>query len=514
MVYGGQGGMNTGEWSTRWAERYPDEPCIKYGDREWTKGEFNIRVNRLAHAFQEAGVRKGDRVAALMANSHVFLEILQALRKIGGIMVPLNFRLVAPELEFILNDSEPVMLVYSPEFLPLVEQLRERVPSIRRFVCEMEGGASADLEYESWTGDRSEEEPVPDSEVTLEDPEFIMYTSGTTGRPKGAVVLQGNIQWNCINAVPIYSFGHADVQVVCAPLFHVGGLGVSAIPSLYVGSKMVIQRFFDPAGIFRLIEEEKATIVFGIPVMFLFMTQVPEFAKADLSSIRLFLAGGSPCPRSLIETYMARGVTFSQGYGMTETAPAITVLRAEDALRKLGSCGKPVFHLDVRVVDGEGRTLPAGETGEVVVRGPNVIREYWKRPEATAEAIVDGWFHTGDMGYYDDERYLYLIDRKKDMYISGGENVYPAEVEDAIMGLSRVADAGVIGIPDEKWGEVGMAVVVPKPGEELTEAEVIEYCKGRLAKYKVPKKVVFAEELPRTATGKILKKELRARYSR
>ncbi len=504
--------MNTGEWSTRWAERYPDEPCIKFGDLELTKGEFNIRVNRLAHAFQEAGVRKGDRVAALMANSHVFLEILQALRKIGGIMVPLNFRLAAPELEFILNDSEPVLLVYSPEFLGLVEELREKVPSIRRFVCELAGGASADLEYESWAADRSGEEPVPDSEVTLDDPEFIMYTSGTTGRPKGAVVLQNNIQWNCINAVPIYSFSHADVQAVIAPLFHVGGLGVSAIPSLYVGSKIVIQRFFDPSGIFRLIEEEKVTMVFGIPVMFLFMTQVPEFADADLSSIRLFLAGGSPCPRSLIETYMDRGVTFSQGYGMTETAPAITVLRAEDALRKLGSCGKPMFHLDVRVVDPEGRTLQAGETGEVVVRGPNVIREYWRRPEATAEAIVDGWFHTGDMGYYDDEMYLYLIDRKKDMYISGGENVYPAEVEDAIMGLGRVADAGVIGIPDEKWGEVGMAVVVPKPGEELTEADVIEFCKGRLAKYKVPKKVVFAQELPRTATGKILKKELRAKY--
>jgi fatty-acyl-CoA synthase len=209
---------------------------------------------------------------------------------------------------------------------------------------------------------------------------------------------------------------------------------------------------------------------------------------------------------------MKRGVTFSQGYGMTETAPAITVLRPEDALRKLGSCGKPVFHLDLKVADLEGRTLPTGETGEVLVRGPNVIREYWRRPEATAETIVDGWLHTGDMGYYDEEGYLYLIDRKKDMYISGGENVYPAEVEDAIMGFDQVADVGVIGIPDEKWGEVGMAIVVLKPGEEVTEEGVIEFCRGRLAKYKIPKKVAFVSELPRTATGKILKKELKAKY--
>ena len=504
--------MNVGEWSTRWAERYPHEPCIKCGDLEFDRKAFNIRVNRLAHAFQEEGLRKGDRVAVLMGNSHVFLEILQALCKLGGIMVPLNFRLAAPELEFILNDSEPVMLIYSPEFLPLAEELRGKVPSIRQYVCEMERGAGADPRYETWVSNRSEEEPSPDAEVTLEDPEFIMYTSGTTGRPKGAVVLQGNIQWNCINAINVYSMSSTDVQVVCAPMFHVGGLGVSAIPSLYVGSKMVIQRFFNPSEVFQLIEREKVTIAFGIPVMFLFMTQVPEFETADLSSIRFFLAGGSPCPRSLIEAYLKRGVTFSQGYGMTETAPAITVLRPEDALRKLGSCGKPVFHLDLRIVDLEGRNVPTGETGEVVVRGPNVIREYWRRPEATAETIVDGWLHTGDMGYFDEEGFLYLIDRKKDMYISGGENVYPAEVEDAIMGFDRVADVGVIGMPDEKWGEVGMAIVVPKPGEEVTAESVIEFCRGRLAKYKIPKKVAFTTELPRTATGKILKKELKAKY--
>jgi len=242
------------------------------------------------------------------------------------------------------------------------------------------------------------------------------------------------------------------------------------------------------------------------------MSQIPEFQTTDFSCVDHFLVGGSPCPRPLIETYLARGVSFNQGYGMTETATAVTALRTSDALRKVGSCGKPVFHTDVRIVDLDGDDLPQGEMGEVLIKGPNVIREYWRRPEETAKSIVDGWLHSGDMGYFDDEGYLYLVDRRKDMYISGGENVYPAEVEDVIMGFSEVADVGVIGIPDETWGEVGMAVVVKAPNIEVTEERIIEQCRGKLAKYKIPKKVTFIEELPRTLTGKILKKDLRAEF--
>ncbi len=503
--------MNVGEWPTRWAQRYPEEPCIKYGTLELNKRDFNSRINRAAHALQEAGVRKGDRVAVLMANSHVFIEIFLALSKIGGILVPLNFRLAPPELEFILQDSEPMMLLYSPEFAATADALRGKVATVKSILCET-AGAGTDPDYEGWIASRPDLEPVPEDEVTLDDPQFIMYTSGTTGKPKGAVVSHGNTQWNAVNAVVTYSMDSRDVQIACAPFFHIGGLGVSVMPSLYVGAKLVIHRFFNPSEVLKSIEAEKATMVFGIPVMFLFMTAVPEFQTVDLSSLKFFIAGGSPCPRPLIETYLKRGVTFNQGYGMTETAPAITALRTEDALRKIGSCGKPVFHTDVKVVDLEGRPLPPGQIGEVLVKGPNVIRQYWKRPKETAESIVDGWLHTGDMGHFDEEGYLYLVDRKKDMYISGGENVYPAEVEDVLMGCDLVADVGVIGIPDEKWGEVGMAIVVPKPGVEATEEKIIEYCRGRLGKYKIPKRVVFVKELPRTATGKILKKELKARY--
>ena len=504
--------MNIGEWPTRWAARYPDETWIRYGDLSLSKGEFNARINRLAHAFQEMGVKKGVRFGVLMANSNAFLEVLLALNKLGGIMVPLNFRLAPPELEYILNDSEPIGLIYSPEFAESAEALRGKIPSMKQFIRELEGGSSQDPLFEEWISGKPEEEPVPDREVTLDDIQFIMYTSGTTGKPKGAAILHGNTQWNAINSINMYAFDSSDTSIACAPLFHIGGLAVSAFPALYVGSKIVIQRFFNPVETLKLIEQEKVSFMFGIPVMFLLMTQIPEFESTDYSSVRFFIAGGAPCPRSLIEKWLEHGITFNQGYGMTETATAITALRMEDALRKLGSCGKPVFHTDIKIVDPEGEDLPTGEMGEVIVKGPNVIHEYWRLPEATAETIVDGWLKTGDMGYIDEEGYLFLVDRKKDMYISGGENVYPAEVEDVLVGFDKLADAGVIGVPDEKWGESGLAVVVPAPGVELSEEEVIEYCRGKLAKYKIPKKVAFVEALPRTATGKILKKELKAQF--
>ncbi|MBU2512719.1 long-chain fatty acid--CoA ligase [bacterium] len=504
--------MNIGEWTTKWARRYPDEPCIKYGDLVLSKKEFHLRTNQTANAFKKAGVKKGNRVAVLMGNSNVFLEILFGLAKLGAIMVPLNFRLSVPELDFIVNNSEPMLMVYSPEFLTVVDELRPKVPTVQRFICEMDGGSDNDLHFEKWIQQYSDEDPKPDEEPTLDDPHIIMYTSGTTGRPKGAVITQGNTQWNAINCIHMYSFESQDVGVCCAPLFHIGALNASATPSLYAGCLYVIQRFFDPSGILKIIEKERATSMFGIPIMFLMMSQMPEFEQTDLASLRFFIAGGSPCPKSLIETYLKKGVNFNQGYGLTETATAVTALRTSDALRKIGSCGKPVFHVDIKIVDLNGNETPTGEMGEILVKGPNVIKEYWKRPDDTAGTIVNGWLYTGDMGYIDEENYLYIVDRRKDMYISGGENVYPAEVEDVLMSFNKIADAGVIGIPDQKWGESGLAVVVKTPNAEVTEEEIIDFCKGKLAKYKIPKKVEFTAALPRTLTGKILKKDMRAMY--
>jgi fatty-acyl-CoA synthase len=260
------------------------------------------------------------------------------------------------------------------------------------------------------------------------------------------------------------------------------------------------------------IEEEKVTTMFGIPIMFLLMSQSPVFEKADFSSFRFFIAGGAPCPVPLIEKYLEKGVTFNQGYGLTETAPAVTALPEEDALRKRGSAGKPLFHVDVAVFDENDREVPTGEMGEIVVKGPNVFKGYWNMPEESERALRHGWFHTGDMGMFDDEGNLHIVDRKKDMIISGGENIYPAEVEDVLHGHQDIADVGVIGMHDPKWGESPLAMVVKVEGSDATEEEIVDWCREKLARYKTPKKVIFVPELPRTPTGKILKKELRAHF--
>ncbi len=504
--------MNVGEWTTRLAHRRPEAACIKYNDLELNQRQFNERVNRLANTFLEHGIEKGQRIAVLLGNSNVFLEVLFALSKIGGIMVPLNFRLAPPELVYILNDAEPMLMLYSPEFLSVIQAMEGQLPSVKTLVCEMEGGNPDDLEYEAWIKDQSVEEPAIDYDVGLEDPHFIMYTSGTTGRPKGAVVRQGQTQWNAINGMLTYPQEDTITDLCCAPLFHIGALHASATPNLYRGNRLVIQRFFDPGQALKLIEENQVNLMFGIPVMFLFMSQVPEFQNTNFSSVKFFLVGGSPCPKTIIETFQKKGVVFNQGYGMTETATGVTALGSEDSLRKLGSCGKPLFHTDIRLVDLEGNDVAQGKKGEVLIKSPTVIKEYWRRPEESANTIVDGWLHSGDIGYLDEEGYLYLVDRSKDMYISGGENVYPAEVEDVLMSHTAVADAGVIGVPDKKWVEVGLAVLVKAPEANVTEEEIIDYCKGKLAGFKRPRKVVFIDQLPRTLTGKILKKDLRTLY--
>lgn len=503
--------MNVGQWTTQWAGLHPDEPCIKSGGIEFSKREFNLRVNRLCHALLDAGIAGDDRVAALMANGNVFLEMFFAVSKLGAIMVPLNFRLAPAEMEYILGDSSPDMLIYSPEFGELVEALREKMQGVKKIVCEMPGHAAEDDEYEAWIKDYSGAEPDVKWDVDMEDPHLIIYTSGTTGKPKGAVITHANTQWNAVHYLHNYRCDHSHVTACCAPFFHVGGLLCSAVPNIYAGAKLIIQRFFDPAGILGLIQENGVNSMLGIPVMYMLMAQTPEFAEADLSSVEYFIVGGSPCSKPLIETYQQKGVVFSQGYGMSE-APVITTLRPEDCLDKIGSCGKPMFHMQVRLIDAQGNDVPVGETGEILSKGPAVFPQYWRNPEATAATIENEWIHTGDMGCFDADGFLYIKDRKKDMYISGGENVYPAEVENVITGFPEVADVAVIGMPDEKWGETGMAIVIKAPGAEITDQQIMESCRGQLAAYKIPKKVVFTDELPRTPSGKPLKKALRKQY--
>jgi fatty-acyl-CoA synthase len=351
-------------------------------------------------------------------------------------------------------------------------------------------------------------EPV-DLPVSLDDPGLIMYTSGTTGRAKGATLTHGNITWNAINVVVDADFRADEVALVVAPLFHTAALNMLCLPTMLKGGSVLIEPAFDPARVLELIARYRVTSMFGVPAIYDAIAAVPGWADADTSSLRMLLCGGAPVPDATIRRYTSRGLTFIQGYGMTETSPGALLLDAEHALAKAGSAGVPHFFTDVRVVGPDGAQAGPGERGEIIVAGPNVMPGYWGQPDASAAVLAEGWLHSGDVGTADEDGYVSVVDRIKDVIISGGENIYPAEVENALLSHPAVAECGVIGTPDGRWGEVGRAVVVLRAGESASEADILGFLEGRLARYKIPKSVHFATGLPRTATGKILKKQLR-----
>jgi fatty-acyl-CoA synthase len=420
----------------------------------------------------------------------------------------LNWRLSPPELAFNLTDSGTEFLIFEPEFIESVKAFRDQTP-IKEMLAlghqELWGAKS----YEQALADQSDDEPVTEEPVGLDSPHIIMYTAGTTGRPKGAVLTQGASFWNAVNLSQDMHFTPEDRDLLVLPMFHIGGIGLFTLPILYAGGTVILQRTFDPARTLQLIKEEKATLLFGVPAIFLFLIQHPDFHPSFFETLRLVMSGGAPLPVSLVKQYMEAGIVLQQGFGMSEAAPSISTLSKERALEKAGSIGSALFHVEAKVVNDAMEDLPPNEVGELVIRGPNLMVEYWNRPEATSEAFAGGWFHTGDLARMDPEGDITIIERKKDMFISGGENVYPAEVENAIYELPQVSEAAVIGIRDEKWGEVGRAIVVLKKGQHLTEEEVLNHLKSRLAKFKIPKRVVFQDLLPRNAAGKVLKTVLR-----
>ncbi|MGH2728437.1 MAG: AMP-binding protein, partial [Actinomycetota bacterium] len=346
--------------------------------------------------------------------------------------------------------------------------------------------------------------------VAPDDVLAIFYTSGTTGLPKGAMLTHGNFFWTNLCMILSFGFFQDERTLVILPMFHVGGWNANVMATWWCGGTVVLERSFDAARTLKVIEQRRITSMLGVPTMYQMMADDPGFASADLSSIRDFLCGGAPLPVALIRRYQERGLGFIQGYGLTEAAPNCLILPREDAERKAGAAGRPYFYADVRVVDPAGSPVGPGGSGEIVVGGPGVMKGYWNRPDATAEALRDGWLHTGDVGRLDEEGYITIVDRVKDMYISGGENVYPAEIEKVLAGHPAIAEAAVIGIPDERWGEAGRAIVVLRGGAAADEAAVQTFCAERLARFKVPASVVFTSEaLPRNPTGKLLKAEVR-----
>ena len=490
-----------GSWPARRARKTPHRTALVHGGTTVTYGELHTRTTRLAHALRARGVRRGDRIAYLGPNHPSFLETLFAAGMLGAIFVPQNTRLAGPEIAYQLADSGAKVLVYGSSHAGLVAGL----PGSTDVRVYLEVGP----EYEELLA-ASTDEPI-DEPVAADDTCLILYTSGTTGRPKGAMLSHANVTWNSVNFL-IDKDLHADERaLVSAPLFHIAGLTVLTLPVLMKGGTCVLVEAFDPGETLELVEQHRITYMFGVPAMFEQVARHPRWAEADLSSLRMLSCGGAPVPTPLIETYQTRGLAFLQGYGMTE-ALGVLFLDGEHSVSKAGSAGVPHFFSDVRVVGPGLSPVAPGENGEVLVRGPSVMSGYWGLPEETAASFADGWFRTGDAARVDEDGYVYIVDRIKDMIISGGENIYPAEIEDLLLAHPDIVECAVIGVPDDKWGEVPRAVVVPREGTAPDPDEILASLAGRLAKYKIPKSVVIADELPRTASGKLLKSRVRTRY--
>ncbi|MGW6151881.1 acyl-CoA synthetase [Streptomyces sp. NPDC055144] len=483
-----------GSWPARRARKTPHRTALIHGTTTVSYAALHERTTRLAHALRALGVRRGDRVAYLGPNHPSFLETLFATGLLGAVFVPLNTRLAEPELAFQIRDSGATVLLHAAA-------RGGDLPGVRTAV-EADGPAYEELLAAA---------PVLpiDEQVGPDDVCIIMYTSGTTGRPKGAMLTHGNLTWNAVNVLVDQDLIADEIALVAAPLFHTAGLNMLTLPVLLKGGSCVLVGSFDAAATLELVERHRVTFMFGVPTMFDQLTRQPNWPGADLSSLRMLSCGGSPVPTPLIAAYQERGLTFLQGYGMTEAAPGTLFLDAEHAVSKAGTAGVPHFFSHVRVARPDLAPVEPGETGEVLVRGPHVMPGYWGLPGESAAAFADGWFRTGDAARIDADGYVTIVDRFKDMIISGGENIYPAEVEDALLAHADIAECAVIGVPDEKWGEVGRAVLVAREGRAPDPDEVLASLSGRLAPYKIPKSAVVVGALPRTASGKLVKADVR-----
>ena len=463
---------------------------------------FDNRISRLAGSFRSMGIGRGDRIAILAPNSTDTFEVQFAAGRIGAIFVPLNWRVAGPELRAILADCTPAMLIYDPEFADRAQELGQ--------ACAHQVSLGVAFERMALDGPPLDQ-PVA---ATLDDISTILYTSGTTGLPKGATITHGMNFWNTVHSITSCGVSRTTVFLGLLPLFHTGGLNVFSYPVFQAGGTVMIMRTFDPGEALRLIGDASAgvTHMFGVPANYQFMAQHPRFVDTDVTRLVFAGVGGAPTPDAILRTWQAQGAVLQQGYGMTETSPLVLVLDKEDAVRKAGSAGKPVLHMETRVVSEDNTDAPPGTIGELWVKGPNITKGYWQKPDVTAAAFTDGWLHTGDAALVDDEGFYFIVDRWKDMYISGGENVYPAEVENVLYQNDAIAEAAVIGMSDTRWGQVGRAIVVVKPGKTLSEDDVVAHCAANLARYKLPHSVVFADALPRNATGKVHKPTLRKTF--
>jgi acyl-CoA synthetase (AMP-forming)/AMP-acid ligase II len=494
------------------AARRPDEPAISFGNRTITHGELDQRVNALAAGLADLGIGQGDVVALLLYNHPEFIETVFAVNRLGAAFLPLNYRLSASEWQYILDHAQAAAILTEQEFQPAVNGIADALPSLRQRL--LLGEPADDWTSLSALVDSNMGRRVAATRVGEDTLQRLMYTSGTTSRPKGVCLSHGNMIWKNLGHIVEFGITSADTTLVCGPLYHVGGLDLPGLGTLHAGGNLLLVRKFDPREVLETIARERPTNIWLAPAMMNAVLQVPELADYDTSSIRFIIGGGEKMPEPLVAKILRAfpGAWFSDAYGLTETVSGDTFNDYDHMLSKVGSVGRPVLHAEVRVVDEHGDPLPAGRLGEIALRGPKVFSGYWRDDEATARALRDGWFHTGDVGRLDADGYLFVEDRKKDLIVSGGENIATPEVERVLYEHPDIVEAAVIGIQHQRWGEVPKAYVVLKEDAVHDPAALHEFCRERLAKFKVPVEFELLEMLPRTPSGKVLKRTLREEH--
>jgi O-succinylbenzoate-CoA ligase len=508
-----------GDLILRNAKKFPEKEAIIFEDQRMTYKVFNEKANKLANALISSGLKSGDRVAIMNHNSLLYALSFFGIWKAGGIAVPLNNLFKARELEFLLNDSSPIIFIFGGNYIDIVNSMRSKLKSIRKYIC-FDKETEDITSFDKFIDLHSSEEPSVS--LSEESCASIIYTSGTTGIPKGVMLSHRNHLADARNTVIELSLRPNDKCLNTLPFYHTGGVCIM-LRHIYVGNTQVLMRSFDPIKVLEILEKEGITIVFLVPTMIIAILQVPEIEKYNLTNLRMVLYGAASMPVELLKRAMKIfNCEFLQIYGQTEAGPCMTVLRPEDhhvegppeQIKKLASAGRSIINFEVKVVDESGKEVKPGEVGEIIGRGENVMMGYWNRPDETAQTLKDGWLYTGDLATVDEDGFIYIVDRKKDMIISGGENIYPREIEELLYTHPAILEAAVIGVPHPYWGETVKAIVSIKKGMKVTEEEIIQFCKENLASYKKPTSVEFLDSLPKSAQGKILKNVLREMFSK
>ncbi|WP_077617211.1 acyl-CoA synthetase [Bacillus sinesaloumensis] len=490
------------DWIANRARLSPESIAVVDGEtgKRFTFEELNKRAENIASYIRKMGIKKGDRVALLSPNDVSYFDLLFACGKIGAIFVPLNWRLSSEEIKYILSNSSPKLVALSSQFDELIKE---------KSTLEIVKIDSEDYRQMTYASNNAYEPAVF---IHEDDPLAIIYTGGTTGKPKGVVLSHQSIMWNGLNTIISWNLTAEDVTLTYMPMFHTGGLNALSIPILMMGGKVVIANNFEPKRAIDIINQEGCTVVLLVPTMYHMMVNTPSFKDVSFPTMHTFLSGGAPCPLDIYQAFEEKGLSFKEGYGLTEAGPNNFFIDPKISRFRRGSVGKAMFYNDVKIITSEGNVAKAGEVGELLIRGKHLFHHYWNNPDATKEAFRDGWLHTGDLARSDEQGYHYIVGRKKEMIITGGENVYPLEVEQCISKHPAINEVAVIGVPHQKWGEMVIAIVSLMPEQQISKAELIEFCKTKIGHYKVPKEFIFIENIPKTHVGKIDKNQLKKTY--